>query len=102
MDLGKLMKQAQQMQKNIQKLEKELNETEYEGFAGNKDVQVVINGKFEVVKVEINEELIEKDNKDIIEDLVKIAFNDASGKANKDRETKTKELSGGVSIPGLF
>ena len=102
MYLGKLMKQAQMMQKNIQKVEKELNESVYDGYASNKDIHVAINGAHEVVSIEINEELLEKDNKDILQDLLKIALNEANTLAKKDKEAKTKDLTGGVSIPGLF
>lgn len=100
MDLQRLLKQAQKMQKEVTKVEKELNETEYEGKNG--PVSVKINGKNEVLEVKLEEEVLSADNKDMLEDMLKLAFNEANAKARKEREEKMNSLTAGVSIPGIF
>ncbi len=100
MDLGKLMKQAKQMQANMSKIEKELNETEYTG-SHNDLVSVVVTGEHKVVSVKINEDLLEKDNKEVLEDMIALALNDAMVKVSADRQKKLGSLTGGMNIPGL-
>lgn len=101
MDLGKLMKQAQQMQKDLKKVEEELAETIYDGQAQNGAIKCSVNGKNTVVSLSIDEELIEKDNKEFVEDLIILAINEANAKAAQDRESKMGGIAGGMNIPGL-
>ncbi len=99
MDMKALMQQANQMQKKLKKIEAELDESIYEG--ANNGVSVKINGKNEVLEVNIDEELCEKDNKDMLQDMILIAMNDALSKASDDRATKMSAVTGGISIPGM-
>ncbi|MDY5252559.1 MAG: YbaB/EbfC family nucleoid-associated protein [Erysipelotrichaceae bacterium] len=100
MDLQRLLKEAQKMQSKVTKVEKELNESEYEGKNG--PVAVKINGKHEVLSVEIEEDVLTAENKEMLQDMILLAFNEANAKANKDREDKMGSVTAGVSIPGVF
>ena len=93
------MQQAQKMQRDLAKIEAELDASVYEGSSNG--VSVSLNGKFEVESVSIDEELLEKDNKEMLEDLLMIAFNQASEKATADREEKQGSLTQGIKFPGM-
>ncbi|SJZ70859.1 YbaB/EbfC family nucleoid-associated protein [Anaerorhabdus furcosa] len=102
MDLQNLLKQAQKMQGSIQKIESELNESEYTGSAGGNGVNVTIKGNYEVTNITIDEDLLEKDNKDMLQDLIMVAINQAVETASKDREEKMGAVTAGVKMPGMF
>lgn len=102
MDMKRLMEQAQQMQRKLKKLEAELDATEYTGTTGGSNgVTITINGKYEVVGVSINEELLEKENKEELQDMILIAINSAVDQARTEREDKMGSITQGVSIPGM-
>ncbi len=100
MDLQRLLREAQKMQSKVSKVEKELNEAEYEGKNG--PVSIKINGKHEVISVEIEEDVLSAENKDMLQDMILLAFNEANEKANKERDEKMGAVTAGVSIPGVF
>lgn len=102
MDFQNLMQQAQRMQSQLGKVEEELKNTKYTGTSGGGSVEIEMTGDNEVVSVKIDEELLEKGNKEILEDLLQVAFNDASKKAKEDRESKLQGLAGGMGLPGMF
>ena len=102
MDLPRLLKEAQKMQNQLGKIEEELAATIYEGSAGGNGVKVSINGNYQIENIEIDAELLEKDNKEMIQDMIKIAVNDASKKAADDRQKKTGSVTSGVKVPGMF
>lgn len=97
MDFGKIMEQAQMMQQSLGKIEDELNQTEYESSSNG--LKVKINGKFECISVSIPVELME--DREILEDLLKIIFTQACDKAQKDRESRMSSMAGGLHIPGM-
>lgn len=102
MDLQRLMQQAQQMQRKMAKVEEELNATIYEGATGGSEgVSVKVNGKNEVQEITISDELMDKENKDLLQDMLLIACNDALGKARKDHEEKLGAITQGVRMPGM-
>lgn len=93
MNMQNLMRQAQQMQKDIQKIQKELETTEYVGVSSL--VEVTINGKKEAIKVVINNKNdLEKDDLDILDDMIVVAINDAVKKADNDKEKKLAKYQG--------
>ncbi|MCZ6566631.1 MAG: YbaB/EbfC family nucleoid-associated protein [Gammaproteobacteria bacterium] len=96
--LGNLMKQAQKMQENMQKAQEELKSLEVVGQAGGELVKVVMTGKHEVRKVEINDSLL-KDDKDMLEDLIAAAMNDASNKIEKLTKEQMSGLTSGFNLP---
>ena len=96
--LGALMKQAQQMQENMRKAQEELANTEVEGQSGAGLVKITITCKFAVKKVAIDQSLLGED-KDMLEDLVMAAFNDAVKKAEAVTQAKMSGFAAGLNLP---
>jgi DNA-binding YbaB/EbfC family protein len=97
--LSHLMRQAQEMQANMQKVQNELAATEVEGVAGGGMVKVVITCKYEVRRVTIEDTLL-RDDKEMLEDLVAAAFNDAARKVEQTIQQKMSAVAGGLALPG--
>ena len=102
MNIQHLLKQAQQMQNQIGKLEKEIEATEYTATAGGDVVKVTLTGKMEVTGIEIRAELLSADSKEMLEDTVMIAVNAALAAAVKDKEERMNKITQGVKMPGAF
>lgn len=96
--LGELMKQAQAMQENFQKAQEELAATEVDGESGGGLVKVVMNGKREVKKINIDDSLV-GDDKDMLEDLVAAAINDAVHRVATMKKEKMSGLTAGIPMP---
>ncbi len=94
--LGNLMKQAQQMQANMEKAQKELASVEVTGQAGGGMVQITMTGKHDIKRVQIEDALFE-DDKEMLEDLIAAAVNDA----NRQVEQTTQERMSGMMPPGM-
>ena len=99
MDLGSLMEQAKKMQEDLGNIEQELNDTIYEG--NSQGVVVKINGKTEMQEVIIPEEMMNPDDREMLQDLILIAQNDAVAKATKDKEEKLGAATAGLKLPGM-
>jgi nucleoid-associated protein EbfC len=99
--LGQLMRQAQEMQANMQKAQEELASTEVEGQSGGGMVTVRMTCKYEVRRVSIEPNLV-GDDKDMLEDLVAAAVNDANRKVEKTVQEKLSSLTGGLALPEGF
>ena len=97
--LGNLMKQAQAMQANMQKAQEELAKMEITGEAGGGLVKVVMNGRHDVKRVHIDDSLL-SDDKDMLEDLVAAAVNDAVRAIEKKSKETMSGLTAGLSLPG--
>jgi hypothetical protein len=96
--LGQLMKQAQQMQENMKKAQEELAAIEVEGQSGAGLVKVLMTCKFAVKRVSIDPSLLTED-KDMLEDLVMAAFNDAVKKAEATTQAKMQGFAAGLNLP---
>lgn len=96
-----IMQQAQNMQKKMQEEQKKLEATEINGSSAGGMVKVLINGKFDMKKLEIDKSLINVDEVDILEDLIIAAFNDAKTKADKLTEEGMKDVTGGLNLGGM-
>ena len=96
--LAGLMKQAQAMQENLKKAQEELAFIEVSGEAGSGLVKILMTCKHEVKRITIDASLM-TDDKDMLEDLIAAAFNDAARKAEETSEAKMGKLTGGM--PGL-
>ncbi|MBM3203450.1 YbaB/EbfC family nucleoid-associated protein [Candidatus Woesearchaeota archaeon] len=99
--LAGLMQQAQQMQDNIKKAQEELASLEIQGESGGGLVKVTMTGNKEVRKVAIDDSLV-GDDRDMLEDLVAAAFNDAVRRINRVRDEKMAEFTEGFELPGGF
>jgi len=98
--LGNLMKQAQEMQENMRKAQEELANMEVTGQSGGGMVSVVMTCRHDVKRVQIDDALM-GDDKEVLEDLVAAAMNDAVRKAEQAAQDKMSGLTGGMNIPGL-
>ena len=96
--IGQLMKQARQMQENMQKVQEELARTEVTGEAGAGLVQVTMTCKHEVRGIRIDDSLV-GDDREMLEDLVAAAFNDALRKAEAHSQEQMSGLTGGLDLP---
>lgn len=97
MDLNAIMAQAKQMQEDLQKTQAELEDKIYEGTSNG--IQIKVNGRFEAQEVIIPQELM--DDKEMLQDMILIAFNNAVDAATKDKEEKLGEATKGLNIPGM-
>ena len=96
--LGGLMKQAQKMQEDMQKAQAELADMEVEGQAGGGMVKVTMNGRHEIRRVSIDDSLM-SDDKDMLEDLIAAAVNDAVRKVEQQSSDKMSGLTAGMNLP---
>jgi DNA-binding YbaB/EbfC family protein len=100
--LGNIMKQAQAMQENMQKAQAELATIEVTGESGGGMVSLVMTCRHDVKKVSIEPELMgDVQDKEILEDLIAAAMNDAVRKVEKTTQEKMSGLTGGLNIPGM-
>ncbi len=97
--LGGMMKQVQEMQERMQRMQEELAETRVMGTAGGGMVSVTLTGKGEMTAVEIDPSLLKEEEKEIVEDLVMAAHNDAKARMEALVAEKMREATGGLSLP---
>lgn len=100
-NLGAIMKQAQEMGSRMQAMQEELKHKRTSGTAGGGLIEVEVNGLAEVLAVRIDPTLMEKGDREMIEDLLPAAFNAAQHKAKELHSEAMKSLTGGMAIPGL-
>ena len=98
--IGNMMKQAQKMQENLQKAQEEIANMEVSGQAGGGMVSVVMTGRHEVRRVTIDESVY--DDREMVEDLVAAAFNDAAQKLERETQERMSSLTQGMGLPPGF
>lgn len=99
--LGNLMKQAQQMQEKMAKVQEEIAAMEVTGESGAGLVKVTLNGAHNCRRVEVNPSLLE-DDKEMLEDLLAAAFNDATRRISESQQEKMAGVSSGMQLPPGF
>lgn len=99
--LGDIMKQAQEMQEKMQSMQEELADLEVEGQAGAGLVKIVMTGRHDVKKVFIDSDLLSEE-KDVLEDLIAAAVNDAVRRVESTNKEKMGDLTGGLQMPPGF
>ena len=97
-----MIKQAQKMQENMQKMQAELEAKEYTAQAGGGVVSATVNGKHELVGIEIKPEAVDPDDVEMLQDMVVAAVNEAMRKAEADSAQNMSKLTGGLNLGGLF
>ncbi|EDY85847.1 conserved hypothetical protein TIGR00103 [gamma proteobacterium HTCC5015] len=97
--MGNLMKQAQRMQQEAERAQKEIATMEVEGQSGGGLVKVVLTGAHEARRVSIDDSLFE-DDKDMLEDLVAAAINDAAHKVQEKTQERMGSVTAGMNLPG--
>ncbi len=100
--LGNIMKQAQQMQARIARIQQELETKEVEAAAGGGMVVARVNGKQELLELKIEKEVVDPEDVDMLQDLVLAAVNEALQKSQKMVQEEMGKVTGGMNIPGLF
>ena len=105
--VAKLLRQFHAMQGEMKKIQEQIAREEVTGSSGGEMVKVTINGKFEVLDVQLDRKLLEEGNVDMLEGMIVAAMNNAVAKMQELLKEKVKELTGGLNlgdlgIPGLF
>jgi DNA-binding YbaB/EbfC family protein len=105
-NMNSLLKQAQKMQEDMQMAQEGLADIKVEGSAGGGMVKVTANAKMEILEVHIEEEVVNAEDKEMLEDLVTAAVNQAlktaQEKANEEMQKITGGMLGGLNLPGNF
>ncbi len=101
-NMSNVIKQAQKMQEEMEKVQSELEEKTVEATAGGGVVTVTANGKKQILSLKISPEAVDPDDVETLEDLVTVAVNDAIKKADEMMAEGMSEITGGLNIPGLF
>jgi hypothetical protein len=99
--MGNLMKQAQKMQEEMQKAQEEIQRAEVTGESGAGLIKITMNGRHDVKAVQIDESLMEED-KEILEDLIAAAVNDAVRKVEQNTQERMSKVTSGMGMPPGF
>ncbi|PWB74785.1 YbaB/EbfC family nucleoid-associated protein [candidate division GN15 bacterium] len=99
--LGDMMKQVQKMQAKMAEMQAQLEQAQVEGSAGGGMVKVVANGKHEIISITIDPEVVDKNDVEMLQDLVVAAVNAAHQKVRDMQAEQMSQLTGGMNIPGL-
>ena len=99
-----IMKQAQNVQAKLKSAQEELSKMEIVGEAGGGAVKIICDGqgKFKSIKLTSDAVNVDDETREMLEDLITSAMNQASDKASKEMESRMKQATGGLNIPGLF
>jgi len=100
--MGNMMKQAQQLQNKMLKMQEELAGRTVEASSGGGMVNVIANGRQQLVEIRIEKEVVDPDDVEMLQDLVLAAANDALDKAQEMVSGEMGKLTGGMNIPGLM
>lgn len=101
MNIQGLMKQAQIMQKKMQEEQARLAEEEAEGTSGGGMVKIILNGKFSMTHISIDKSIVDPEETEVLEDLIKAAYNDAKEKIDAKMNDSISSLTGGLNLGGL-
>lgn len=98
---GDMMKQMQKMQAKMEEIQKELENKRVEGSSGGGMVKVTANGKQEILEIKIDPEVVNKEDVEMLEDLILAAVNQAKEKSQEIQSEEMAKLTGGLKLPGL-
>ena len=98
-NIGNMMKQAQQLQKKMAEAQEALSSIEVEGISGGGLVKVTATAKGEIKRIILDDSIMKPDEKEITEDLIVAAINDAKQKGEAATQEKMKDITGGLPIP---
>lgn len=101
-DFGSIFKQAKEMQSKLEGIQQELARKRVEVSTGGGMVQIIANGLNEILSVKIDNELINMQDREVLEDLMVGAINEVHRKVKELAQDKMSQLTGGIKIPGLF
>ena len=98
-NIGNMMKQAQQLQKKMAEAQEKLNSIEVEGSSGGGMVKVIATAKGDIKRINIDDSLLKKEEKEMMEDLIIAAINDAKQKGEAASQEEMKSVTGGMPLP---
>jgi len=98
-NIGNMMKQAQQLQKKMAEVQEKLSSIEVEGVSGGGMVKVIASAKGEIKRIMLDDSLMSKDEKEMAEDLIVAAINDAKKKGEIASQEEMKSVTGGIPLP---
>ena len=98
-NIGNMMKQAQELQKKMSEAQEKLNSIEVEGVSGGGMVKVLATAKGNIKRIFIDDSLMSKEEKEITEDLIVAAINDAKEKGEQASQEEMKSVTGGIPLP---
>jgi len=101
-NMQKMMKQVQKMQADMARLQEELGNRTVEATAGGGVVKAVMNGKQELIELNIAPEILNPDEAEMLQDLIVAAFNEALRKSQEMVSQEMNKITGGLKMPGLF
>ncbi len=101
-NMNQMIKQAQKMQEQMLKMQEEMESKNYEATSGGGAVKVVITGKREIQDIVLSPEVVDPDDIEMLQDLIIAAVNEGLRKVDEDSANQMGQLTGGLSIPGLF
>ena len=101
-NFGNIMKQAKKMQERMVELQEELATKSVEATAGGGMVSVTVNGKFEILSLKIEKEVVNSDDVEMLQDLIIAAINEGIRKAQEMAAAEMGKITGGMQIPGLM
>ncbi len=99
---GDMIKRVQKMQADMQAMQEELATREFKGTSGGGMVEVTMNGEKNVIAVKLNPDVVDKDDIEMLEDLITAAFNEAAKNVDTTSEEEMGKITGGMNIPGLM
>jgi len=102
MDMNMLMQQAQKMQRNLEKAKKEVEEKLFSFDSNGGAIKIDIYGSKKVEKITIDKDIIDPEDKEMLEDMIKVAINEALEKIDAEMEKVMSSATGGMRIPGLM
>ena len=100
-NFGNIMKQAKKMQERMARLQQELETKTVEASSGGGMVSVVVNGKFEIISLKIEKDVVSAEDVEMLQDLVMAAVNEGVRKAQEMTTAEMSKITGGLNIPGL-
>lgn len=100
--LAQIMKQAQMMQQKMAKIQEEASNKVAEASAGGGAVTVAVNGRYQVLSLNIQKEAVDPEDVEMLQDMIKAAMNEALAKVQAEMSQEMSKVTGGLNIPGLF
>lgn len=102
MDMSDIMKKAQQMQQKLSQVQNELSDKTVTASVGGGMVSVTVNGRNELISIQIDREVINPEDREMLQDLIVSAVNEGIKKAQDMAQAEMRKLTGGINIPGIF
>ena len=101
-NMNNMMKQMQKMQRDMEKMQEEVESKIFEASVGGGAVKVKVNGKKELLEVELEESVVDIDDIEMLQDLIIAAVNEANKTADETVNKEMSKMTGGLNIPGLL